>query len=504
MKKIISLLLTLVLALSLSVTAFAATATPDIDLTFDLSAQGSNDIVVKTGDIITVSYKLSASEKSTVSTTQNEIYYDHSFFELVAGSNKASAGFTDYTTTLQERLSGKRYVFFNTMTTHTHDTTPVEIGTFQLKVIATSGESTVANVNAFGTDTAAHHFGSDSQDLHVSIGSVQEQKFTVLFRNEDGSTYQSYTVKSGDEITLPAGPAKSGYTFSHWSIGGDSTKYLAGSRYEPKSNVSFTPNWVVNGNGGSTGGGGGSTLYTLTFETNGGSKIASISRSSGTVIQLESYVPTKDGRTFAGWFSDKALTKQVTSVKLTANTTVYAKWTKDGGFKDVPDGSYCDDAVDWAYKNGITKGLTDDMFGPNVPCTRAQIVTFLWRASGRPEATKRDCAFTDVNTNAYYYEALLWAIETGVTKGTTETTFTPDAICTRGQMVTFLYRYDGSPEVTGENPFSDVSSHAFYYTSVVWAVQKGITKGITATTFAPLADCTRGQIVTFLYRFMGQ
>ena len=109
-----------------------------------------------------------------------------------------------------------------------------------------------------------------------------------------------------------------------------------------------------------------------------------------------------------------------------------------------------------------------------------------------------------MNTNAYYYEALLWAIETGVTKGTTETTFTPDAICTRGQMVTFLYRYDGSPEVTGENPFSDVSSHAFYYTSVVWAVQKGITKGITATTFAPLADCTRGQIVTFLYRFMGQ
>lgn len=136
MKKALSLILSLVMAAMLCVPAFAATSS-GIVLTYDLHCGGEHDIVVQTGDIITVAYDLSASEETDVSATQNEIYYDHSFFQIVAGSNKASAGFEDYTTTLQERLSGKRYVYFNTMTTHTHTTTPVEIGTFQLKVIAT-------------------------------------------------------------------------------------------------------------------------------------------------------------------------------------------------------------------------------------------------------------------------------------------------------------------------------------------------------------------------------
>ncbi len=508
MKKIISLLLAAVLVLSFSITAFAATATSDITLTYALSANGSDDIVVQTGDTITVSYKLSASEKSTVSVTQNEIYYDHAFFELVPNSNKASAGFTDYTTTLQERLSGKRYVYFNTMTTHTHDTEPVEIGTFQLKVIATSGETTVANVNAKAMDTSADRFAAATEDLHVSIGTPQTQKFTVIFNGVDGKAYQTKTVTAGDSLKLIDGPDKTGYTFSHWSIGGDSTRYLPGTSYTPTSDVTFTPNWSAKdsgGNGGGGGGGGGGSVsYTLQFDTNGGSSIASISRSAGTVIALDPYVPTKQGATFAGWCEDKALTKTVTSVKLTGNMTVYAKWTTTGGsgFTDVPDDAYYEDAVKWASENGITNGITADLFGPNIPCTRAQMVTFLWRASGCPQATDRTCAFTDVKEDAYYYEALLWAIEKGVTKGTSETTFTPDAVCTRGQMVTFLYRYAGSPAVQGENPFTDVQSGDFYYQAVIWAAGEGITNGTSATTFTPKADCTRAQIVTFLYRAM--
>ena len=172
MKKTISLLLVLALMFTLSATVFAATA--DITMKYDLSSNGSNDIVVQTGDVITVSYKLSASEECTVSVTQNEIYYDHNFFEFVADSNKPSDGFTDYMTTLQERLSGKRYVYFNTMTTHKHDKTPAEIGTFQLKVIATSGETTVANVNVNAADLTTVAYGASTQDLHVSIGTVQE------------------------------------------------------------------------------------------------------------------------------------------------------------------------------------------------------------------------------------------------------------------------------------------------------------------------------------------
>lgn len=148
----------LALMFTLSATVFAATA--DITMKYDLSSNGSNDIVVQNGDVITVSYKLSASEECTVSVTQNEIYYDHNFFEFVADSNKPSDGFTDYTTTLQERLNGKRYVFFNTITTHTHGTTPAEIGTFQLKVIATSGETTVANVNAIAADLENVAYGA--------------------------------------------------------------------------------------------------------------------------------------------------------------------------------------------------------------------------------------------------------------------------------------------------------------------------------------------------------
>ena len=259
------------------------------------------------------------------------------------------------------------------------------------------------------------------------------------------------------------------------------------------------------GGGGGGGGGGAVSTYTLTFDTNGGSAIDKITKDSGTTIDLAAYKPTRAGYTFAGWFSDKALTKAVTSVKLTANTTVYAKWTQNGGtaqnpFVDVKEGAYYYDAVLWAVEQKITSGTSATTFSPDASCTRAQMVTFLWRAAGSPKVENGKNPFTDVQADAYYYDAVLWAVEQKITSGTSATTFSPDATVTRGQTVTFLYRNAGSPEVSGTMPFTDVEADAYYAKAVQWAVQQKITTGTSETTFSPMSDCTRGQIVTFLYR----
>ena len=169
------------------------------------------------------------------------------------------------------------------------------------------------------------------------------------------------------------------------------------------------------------------------------------------------------------------------------------------GFVDVPKNAYYADAVDWAVSEGITSGTTATTFSPDASCTRAQMVTFLWRAAGSPKASGSN-PFSDVAANAYYYDAVLWAVENGITSGTSATTFAPNATVTRGQTVAFLHRAAGSPKVSGSNPFSDVAANAYYYNAVLWAVQNGITSGTSATTFSPDADCTRAQIVTFLFR----
>ena len=269
--------------------------------------------------------------------------------------------------------------------------------------------------------------------------------------------------------------------------------------------VSWTKYVAPTPGGGGGGGGGVVSTCTLIFDTNGGSAIDKITKDSGTTIDLAAYKPTRAGYTFTGWFSDKALTKAVTSVKLTANTTVYAKWTQNGGtaqnpFVDVKEGAYYYDAVLWAVEQKITSGTSATTFSPDASCTRAQMVTFLWRAAGSPKVENGKNPFTDVKADAYYYDAVLWAVEQKITSGTSATTFSPDATVTRGQTVTFLYRNAGSPEVSGTMPFTDVEADAYYAKAVQWAVQQKITTGTSETTFSPMSDCTRGQIVTFLYR----
>ena len=170
-------------------------------------------------------------------------------------------------------------------------------------------------------------------------------------------------------------------------------------------------------------------------------------------------------------------------------------------FTDVASSAYYYDAVKWAVEQGITSGITATTFGPDASCTRAQMVSFLWRANGSPKAAGAN-PFTDVSADAYYYDAVLWAVEKGITSGTSATTFSPNATVTRGQTVSFLHRANGSPAVSGSSPFTDVAADAYYAAAVQWAVAENITAGTSATTFSPDAACTRGQIVSFLYRDM--
>ena len=171
-------------------------------------------------------------------------------------------------------------------------------------------------------------------------------------------------------------------------------------------------------------------------------------------------------------------------------------------FTDVPAGAYYEEAVGWAVEKGITKGTSDSTFTPDGVCTRAQAVTFLWRAAGSPAAKAGSLPFADVKAGSYYDDAVRWAVENGVTVGTSATTFNPNATCSRAQIVTFLWRAQKSPAAGSANPFDDVAGSAYYADAVQWAVQKDITKGTGATAFSPDANCIRAQIVTFLYRSM--
>lgn len=181
-------------------------------------------------------------------------------------------------------------------------------------------------------------------------------------------------------------------------------------------------------------------------------------------------------------------------------TTTPGDTTKNP-FTDVAQGAYYYDAVQWAVGQKITSGTSATTFTPDGICTRAQTVTFLWRAMGSPEVTGAENPFTDVAQDAYYYDAVQWAVAQGITNGTSTTTFSPEATVTRAQTATFLWRAAQQPQTAqGTNPFTDVQQDAYYYNAVLWAVAEEITNGTSTTTFSPDQGCTRAQIVTFLYR----
>lgn len=273
---------------------------------------------------------------------------------------------------------------------------------------------------------------------------------------------------------------------------------------------------VTRSGGSSSGSGSGSTSYAITVENSRHGEVDSnrTRASSGSTVTLtvtpnEGYVldeltvTDKNGNTVK--LTDKGNGKYTFTMPRSA-VTVEASFVAEADpdipvFTDVPADAYYADAVSWAVENGITNGTSATTFGPDVSCTRAQMVTFLWRAAGSPEPTTANNPFTDVQAGSYYYDAVLWAVEQGITKGTSATTFSPDATVTRGQTVTFLWRANGSPAVSGGS-FSDVAADAYYADAVAWAVSEGITNGTSSTTFSPDMNCTRAQIVTFMYRDM--
>lgn len=262
--------------------------------------------------------------------------------------------------------------------------------------------------------------------------------------------------------------------------------------------------------GSGSSGGSVSTTYTLTFETNGGNAIAKVTKNKGTSIDLAQYAPTKSGATFEGWYADKGLTKKVTSVKLDANTTVYAKWTEAPvsglPFGDVKTTDWFYNDVKYVYEKGMMAGTAADVFAPNATTTRAMIVTILYRLEGSPAVTGTS-AFVDVPAGQWYTDAVNWAAANQIVKGTSATTFAPNDSITREQMAAILYRYaqykgydvTKKADLSGYSDNGQVSAYA--KDALAWANAAKLINGVTNTTLAPQGNATRAQVSAILHRF---
>ena len=336
-------------------------------------------------------------------------------------------------------------------------------------------------------------------------------EYTVTVKDDGNGKASANHIKAvaGTEIKLTA-TANSGYHFKEWQVVTGSVTINDNKFTMPDGNVEVKAIFEKNTSTGG-GGGGGVTTYPITVKSakNGDVTASHKSAAKGTAVTLtvdpdKGYVldtlTVLDGK-------DKEIKLTEKNGKYTftmpdSKVTVEAMFKAAGNnpFTDVPAGSYYEDAVIWAVDKGITTGTDATHFSPDGICTRAQAVTFLWRAAGSPAAKSAVMPFTDVKAGSYCYDAVLWAVEQGITKGTSDTAFSPNASCTRAQIVTFLWRSQKSPAAGTANPFTDVKASAYYADAVLWAVKEDVTKGTTNTTFSPDATCTRAQIVTFIYR----
>ena len=335
-------------------------------------------------------------------------------------------------------------------------------------------------------------------------------EFTITFKGNGGTlSVTSMTTIDQKLPELPTATHSGRYSFDGWySAASGGTKITTATVFY--ENTTVYAHWTYIGSGGSSGGGGGYTYHTIRAISglNG-----SISPSGWTSVRHgwdQTFTITPD----KGYAVAKVLVdgKSVGSVKsytfknVTKDHTIEVVFMKANGnpqtgvFVDVAEGSYYEEAVDWAVKNGITTGTGNNYFTPDGICTRAQAVTFLWRVAGSPTPKTEAMPFEDVLDGSYYYEAVLWAVENGITVGTSATTFSPELTCSRAHIVTFLWRAANSPSAKTANPFTDVAADAYYIDAVLWAVMHKITVGTTLSTFSPDEGCTRAQIVTFLYR----
>ena len=347
-------------------------------------------------------------------------------------------------------------------------------------------------------------------EVLVRCNNHQGQRYTITFNGNGGTpSVTSMTTIDQKLPELPTATHSSRYSFDGWytAASGGTKITTATVFYE---NTTVYAHWTYIGGGGSSGGGGGHTYHTIRAISglNG-----SISPSGWTSVRHgwdQTFTITPD----KGYAVAKVLVdgKSVGSVKsytfknVAKDHTIEVVFMKANGnpqtgvFVDVAEGSYYEEAVDWAVKNGITTGTGNNYFTPDGICTRAQAVTFLWRVAGSPTPKTEAMPFEDVLNGSYYYEAVLWAVENGITVGTSATTFSPELTCSRAHIVTFLWRAANSPSAKTANPFTDVAADAYYIDAVLWAVKHKITVGTTLSTFSPDEGCTRAQIVTFLYR----
>ena len=350
-------------------------------------------------------------------------------------------------------------------------------------------------------------------EVLVQCNNHQGQRYTITFNGNGGTpSVTSMTTIDQKLPELPTATHSGRYSFDGWytAASGGTKITTATVFYE---NTTVYAHWTYIGGGGSSGGGGGGGGHTYhTIRAISGLN-GSISPSGWTSVRHgwdQTFTITPD----KGYAVAKVLVdgKSVGSVKsytfknVTKDHTIEVVFMKANGnpqtgvFVDVAEGSYYEEAVDWAVKNGITTGTGNNYFTPDGICTRAQAVTFLWRVAGSPTPKTEAMPFEDVLNGSYYYEAVLWAVENGITVGTSATTFSPELTCSRAHIVTFLWRAANSPSAKTANPFTDVAADAYYIDAVLWAVKHKITIGTTLSTFSPDEGCTRAQIVTFLYR----
>ena len=361
------------------------------------------------------------------------------------------------------------------------------------------------------------------EGLAVGLGdfTANGTNYTYTLQNDSGATSTLVTAVSGNgEPVSINGQALSTGGSATVAIPNSGTTDIVVGIGAKTYTLTILRNSGTGGNqggGGMTGGGGGSSdssspSYSISVDKtkNGTITVSPGNASHGDTVTITA-TPDK------GYELEmlKVLDRNGDALKLTekngkysfkmpsGKVTIKASFVEEALeqiFKDVPANAYYYEAVKWAQEKGITGGIGNGLFGPNDPCTRAQIVTFLWRAAGSPAPKNTGTAFGDVKLGSFYEQAVAWAVENGITKGTSDTTFSPNMTCSRAQIVAFLWRSEKSPAAGTANPFADVKSTAYYADAVLWAVKENITKGTTNTTFSPNADCTRAQIVTFLYR----
>ena len=384
-------------------------------------------------------------------------------------------------------------------------------------VVWTSNDPSVATIDARGNVTTvgigkARITATTKDGGYIAFCDVivtEREPVQITFSDESGTVSPANTNAYGKLSTLPT-PTRSGYSFDGWYTEAEGGTAVTTDTVFDKATTIYA-HWTRNSSSGShttyypvntpAKSEGGSVVVSPKSASKGSAVTVTVTPESGYQVSSVQAVD-KDGKKLT--LTDKGDGKYSfvmpgSKVEVSASFAQVQKPEEASPYRDVSKDSYYYDAVQWASDKGITNGVSDGVFAPDWVCTRGQIVTFLWRSVGSPAPKTAEMPFADVAEDAYYAQAVLWAVENGITKGTSETTFSHDQTCTRAHAVAFLYRLAGSPAVTGSS-FQDVAADAYYNAAVAWAVQQGITKGTSETTFSPNETCTRAQIVTFLYR----